>query len=128
MISAHLGALALVVGDILIRAVRLRLLVGDAWTRGLFSAVRINAYGDAASAVTPGRLGGDPARFFALRQAGVATPPAVVALGVEHVVDLSLAILVGLSVTVSSHRHVPLTLLEFGGKILFAALRQHRAL
>jgi uncharacterized membrane protein YbhN (UPF0104 family) len=100
VISGPLGALALVVGDILIRAVRLRLLVGDAWTSGLFSAVRITAYGDAASAVTPGRLGGDPARFFALRQAGVATPPAVVALGVEHVVDLSLAIFVGLSVTV----------------------------
>jgi glycosyltransferase 2 family protein len=100
VISPHLGALALVVGDILMRAARLRLLVGDAWNRGMFSAVRINAYGDAASAVTPGRLGGDPARFVALRQASVATPPAVVALGVEHVVDLSLAILVGLSVTV----------------------------
>jgi uncharacterized membrane protein YbhN (UPF0104 family) len=106
MIPAHLGALALVVADILIRAVRLRVLLGrasgpavdsPAQTVRFIPAVRVNAYGDAACAVTPGRVGGDPARFFALRGTGVATPPAVVALAVEHVVDMSLAILVALT-------------------------------
>ncbi len=50
-------------------------------------AARINAYGDAASAVTPARLGGDPARFLGFRRAGVETPRALAGLAVEALID-----------------------------------------
>ena len=50
-------------------------------------AVVVNAYGDAASSITPARLGGDPARFVGFRLSGVDTAAAVVALGVEIIID-----------------------------------------
>ena len=72
--SALLAALALCAADVAVRAVRLRLLVPGGSALRLWQAVTINAYGDAASAVTPGRLGGDPARFAGCRRAGIETP------------------------------------------------------
>ena len=81
----HLGALALCGADVLVRAIRLRLLVPGSLS--LWQATTINAYGDAASAVTPGRLGGDPARFFGFWRSGVAVPRAVAGLGVEALID-----------------------------------------
>src|SRR5439155_1668301 len=72
---------------VVVRAVRLRLLVpGDA-RLSLWQAVTINAYGDAASAVTPGRVGGDPARFLACRRAGVEAPRVLAGLAVEALID-----------------------------------------
>ena len=86
-LSAHLAALALCATDVVVRAVRLRLLVpGDA-RLSLWQAVTINAYGDAASAVTPGRVGGDPARFLACRRAGVEAPRVLAGLAVEALID-----------------------------------------
>lgn len=83
----------------LVRAVRLRLLLPGSLS--LWQAVTINAYGDAASAVTPGRLGGDPARFFGSWRSGVGTSRAVAGLGVEAVIDWVLlsvaAIVLGLA-------------------------------
>jgi uncharacterized membrane protein YbhN (UPF0104 family) len=87
---AHVVALGLVAGDVWIRAVRLRLLLGREQAPGLRRAIAINAYGDAASALTPARIGGEPARFVALKRADVTTPAAVVVLAAERVVDLSL--------------------------------------
>jgi len=97
--GAHAAALGLLLADILVRAARLRLLLGD-HPPPLRHAVAVNALGDAASAVTPARLGGEPARLVALSRYAVPLGPGVVALGVERLVDLSLAALVGAAVVV----------------------------
>jgi uncharacterized protein (TIRG00374 family) len=93
-VLVHPAALVLVGVDILLRAARLKLLLPSGAKLG--QAVAVNAVGDAASAVTPARLGGEAARFVGLRTIGIAAPRAVVTLGVERVVDLSLVGLVTL--------------------------------
>ncbi len=76
-----LGALAL---DVVVRAWRIQL---AAWTAGgglrFWPAVRLNLYGEAASTLTPNRLGGEAARFAGLTQAGLRPVTALVSLGVE---------------------------------------------
>jgi len=94
MTGAVLVALGLVAGDILVRALRLRVLLGAVAPRAVGSAVVVNAYGDAASAVTPARLGGEPARFFALRERKTPAAAALVVLATERVVDMGLAAVV----------------------------------
>jgi len=46
-------------------------------------AFRLNLYGEAASQLTPNRLGGEPARFLGLAEAGLRPVTAIVAIGVE---------------------------------------------
>jgi uncharacterized membrane protein YbhN (UPF0104 family) len=72
--------------DLAIRAVRLRVLASGT-TLTLGQAIAINAYGEAASAVTPARAGGDPARFVALLRDGVSAPRALAALATEMLID-----------------------------------------
>lgn len=81
----QLAALALFAADTVIRAIRLRVLVPGGVS--LWQAIAVNAYGDAAAAVTPARLGGDPARFVAFRRAGVDTPRSLAGLAVEALID-----------------------------------------
>ncbi len=88
-LAPHLVALALVVGDMLVRAARIRLLMPNA-RLSLWQAIAVNAYGEAAAAVTPARLGGDPARFLGFRRTGVDTPSALAGLGVETLIDWAL--------------------------------------
>lgn len=90
LITRHLAALGLCGLDIAVRAVRLRLLVCDPRRPALWPAVRVNAYGDAAAAITPARLGGDLARFLGLRHLGVDTPGTLVALGAERLLSWAL--------------------------------------
>jgi uncharacterized membrane protein YbhN (UPF0104 family) len=72
--------------DVAIRAVRLCVLApGTTLTLG--QAVAVNAYGEAASAITPARAGGDPARFVALLRDGVSAPRALAALATEMLID-----------------------------------------
>ena len=105
LLLAHLVALSLVVIDIVIRAWRIRLLVPGETVPTFWQTVTLNAYGEAASAVTPARLGGDPARFLGFRRSGVGTPAAIVALGAERALDwvIILAASVGLAVTQGGH-------------------------
>lgn len=84
LVAAGLG---LVVLEIAVRAWRLRRLLAPEQRPGFPAAVTINAYGDVASALTPGRLGGDPARFLGVRRAGIPTPAALVALASERIID-----------------------------------------
>src|SRR5437879_2805467 len=68
----HFLALALLALDSLFRAWRIQL---AAWTAGgrlsFADAFRLNLYGEAASQLTPNRLGGEPARFLGLAEAGL---------------------------------------------------------
>jgi uncharacterized membrane protein YbhN (UPF0104 family) len=100
MMLATAGALLLTAGDMAARALRLRVLLGPAEPRGLRAAVVVNALGDAASAVTPARLGGDPARFLALRGRGAPPAASAVVLATERVVDMGLVALVTAAATV----------------------------
>src|SRR5437879_8501685 len=78
----HLLALALLALDCLVRAWRIQL---AAWTAGgrlsFADALRLNLYGEAASQLAPNRLGGEPARFLGLAEAGLRPVTALVAIG-----------------------------------------------
>src|SRR6058998_1137293 len=80
----HFLALALLALDSLFRAWRIQL---AAWTAGgrlsFADAFRLNLYGEAASQLTPNRLGGEPARFLGLTEAGLRPVTGLVAIGVE---------------------------------------------
>jgi uncharacterized membrane protein YbhN (UPF0104 family) len=80
----HLLALVLLAVDSVVRAWRIQL---AAWTAGgrlsFNDAFRLNLYGEAASQLTPNRLGGEPARFLGLTEAGLRPVTAIVAIGVE---------------------------------------------
>jgi len=81
---SHLLALALLGVDCLVRAWRIQLAVWTAGGRLPFNdAFRLNLYGEAASQLTPNRLGGEPARFLGLAEAGLRPVTALVAIGVE---------------------------------------------
>src|SRR2546428_9645624 len=76
-------ALVLLALDSLFRAWRIQL---AAWTAGgrlsFFDAFRLNLYGEAASQLTPNRLGGEPARFLGLNEARLRPVTALVAIRV----------------------------------------------
>src|SRR2546429_6962822 len=81
---SHLLALGLLGVGWLVRAWRIQLAVWTAGGRLSFNdAFRLNLYGEAASQLTPNRLGGEPARFLGLHEAGLRPVTAIVAIGVE---------------------------------------------
>ncbi|HKW41883.1 MAG TPA: lysylphosphatidylglycerol synthase transmembrane domain-containing protein [Gemmatimonadales bacterium] len=80
----HLLSLALLGVDCIVRAWRIQLAVWTAGGRLSFNdAFRLNLYGEAASQVTPNRLGGEPARFLGLNEARIRPVTGIVAIGVE---------------------------------------------
>jgi uncharacterized membrane protein YbhN (UPF0104 family) len=88
----HLLALCLIALDCVTRAWRIQLAAwaavgprgGPTAVRLSFAdALRLNLYGEAASTLTPNRLGGEAARFLGLTWAGLRPVAALVALGVE---------------------------------------------
>ena len=94
--SAHLSALALLAIDCVVRAWRIQI---SAWTAGGYlgfrDALRLNFYGEAASTLTPNRLGGEPARFLGLNEAGVRPVTSLVAIGVEVAAEWPIFALAG---------------------------------
>ena len=70
--------------DCAARAGRIQLATWAAGGRLSFrDALRLNLYGEAASTLTPNRLGGEPARFLGMTWSGLRVVMALVALGVE---------------------------------------------
>ncbi len=93
---SHLLALALLAIDTLVRAWRIQLAVwASGGTLDFVSAVRLNLYGEAASALTPNRLGGEPARFLGLNEARVRPVKSLVAIGVEVTAEWPVFVLLG---------------------------------
>src|SRR2546425_5257717 len=105
LIIRHLLPLLALAFDVLVRAWRIQL---AAWTAGgrltFGDAVQLNLYGEAASTLTPNRLGGEPARFVGLTQAGLRPVTALVALGVEVAAEWPVFAL--MAVGVAAH-HLP---------------------
>src|SRR5687768_2699415 len=83
-VEAHLICLSLVAADFLARAWRIRWIMRGLGSRlPLKEALIINAFGDAACALTPLRLGGEPARLAGMLRSRVPAPAAFVAISLE---------------------------------------------
>jgi len=95
---SHALALALLAFDCVVRAWRIQLAVWTSGSRlGFQDALRLNLYGEAASTLTPNRLGGEPARFLGLNEARVRPVTSLVAIGVEVAAEWPVFMLVGVA-------------------------------
>ncbi len=95
LLQAHLICTALVVVDLVARTWRFQwILRGMRFRVPFMEVLALNTVGDAASAVTPLRLGGEPARLAALTHAKVPLSAGVVAAIVEVLVMWPLVIAV----------------------------------
>jgi uncharacterized membrane protein YbhN (UPF0104 family) len=84
LLQAHLICLGLVGADLLARAWRIQWLVRGLGQRiTLWDSFVLNAFGDAACALTPLRLGGEPARLAGMLRSRVPAPAAFVAISLE---------------------------------------------
>jgi uncharacterized membrane protein YbhN (UPF0104 family) len=84
LLQAHLVCLGLVGADLLARAWRIQWLVRGLGHRiSLWDSFVLNAFGDAACALTPLRLGGEPARLAGMLRSRVPAPAAFVAISLE---------------------------------------------
>src|SRR2546429_9216683 len=92
----HLLALTLLALDCLVRAWRIQLATWTSGARLSFGdAFRLNLYGEAASQLTPNRLGGEPARFLGLTEAGLRPVTGLVAIGGEGAGEWPVFLLAG---------------------------------
>lgn len=95
LLQAHLICIALVIVDLVTRAWRFQwILRGMRFKVSFMEVLALNTVGDAASAVTPLRLGGEPARLAALTHAKVPLSAGLVAAVVEVLVMWPLVIAV----------------------------------
>jgi uncharacterized membrane protein YbhN (UPF0104 family) len=82
--EAHLICLGLVAADLLARAWRIQWIVrGLGHRMTVKDAIVLNAFGDAACALTPLRIGGEPARVAGMLRTGVPAPAAFVGISFE---------------------------------------------
>ena len=88
----HVAALGLVLLDVIVRALRTRLLLPITISR----ALAVNTCGDAVAALTPGRVGGDPIRYLGYVRAGAPTPAILATFGIEIVADAVVLVAVGI--------------------------------
>jgi uncharacterized membrane protein YbhN (UPF0104 family) len=103
--QVHVICAALVALDLVARALRMRLLAG-----ALGHPVRLadtfaaNALGDAACALTPMRLGGEPARLAGLLRAGVPATATFVAIAFEAI---TMWPVIAAAIVFIAYRHAP---------------------
>lgn len=84
LLDATLVCLALVAVDLVARAWRIQWIVQGLGHRiGFWDSFVLNAYGDAACALTPLRIGGEPARLAGMLQSRVPATAAFVAISLE---------------------------------------------
>ena len=82
--EAHLVCLGLVGADLLARAWRIQWIVrGLGHRMTVKDALVLNAFGDAACALTPLRIGGEPARLAGMLRSGVPATAAFVGISLE---------------------------------------------
>jgi len=83
-LQAHLTCLGLVAADLLARAWRIQWIIRGLGHRiSLWDSFVLNAFGDAACALTPLRIGGEPARLAGMLRSRVPAPAAFVAISLE---------------------------------------------
>ncbi len=96
--SAHLLALGAVTFELTLRSAKIALSARACGIPLQFgTAARATLGGDFATAITPARVGAEPARYFVLREAGVPAARALLVLFLELFIELvSLVIIAGL--------------------------------
>jgi uncharacterized membrane protein YbhN (UPF0104 family) len=95
-IQAHLICLGLVALDFLVRAWRIQwIVVGLGHSMTVKDAFILNAFGDAACALTPLRIGGEPARLAGMLRSRVPAPAAFVAISLEVLAGWPVLIVAG---------------------------------
>lgn len=83
-VQAHLLCVALVAADLLARSWRIQWIVqGVGHRMSLWDSFVLNAFGDAACALTPLRIGGEPARLAGMLRTRVPATAAFVAISLE---------------------------------------------
>jgi uncharacterized membrane protein YbhN (UPF0104 family) len=83
-LQAHLICVALVVADLLARAWRIQWIIqGLGYRLSVKDALVLNAFGDAACALTPLRIGGEPARLAGMLRSRVPATAAFVGISLE---------------------------------------------
>ncbi|MEO8295345.1 MAG: lysylphosphatidylglycerol synthase transmembrane domain-containing protein [Gemmatimonadota bacterium] len=83
-LAAHATCTLLVITDFVVRALRIKWLTkGVGYRLSFRDAFSVNALGDAASAVSPLRIAGEPARLGAMLRAGVPATAAFVTITYE---------------------------------------------
>ena len=83
-LQAHLICILLVVVDLLARAWRIQWIIqGLGHRMSVKDAFILNAFGDAACALTPLRIGGEPARLAGMLRSRVPAPAAFVGISLE---------------------------------------------
>ncbi len=93
LLAAHLICLALVAVDLVTRAWRFQwILLGMRTPISFRDAFVVNAVGDAAAAITPNRLGGEPARLAATVYADVPAAASFVGITIELMVTMPIII------------------------------------
>ncbi|NOT09132.1 MAG: hypothetical protein HOP28_13110 [Gemmatimonadales bacterium] len=96
LLLSHAVAVALLAADYAARTIRLRRLVGAAGgSIGRFDALSVNAWADLGAALTPMRIGGEPARLAGLRLARVPLGASVTALAAEVATAAPITVLIG---------------------------------
>lgn len=95
-VQAHLVCVALVAADLLARAWRIQWIVrGLGHPVSLWDSFVLNAFGDAASALTPLRLGGEPARLAGLLRSRIPATAAFVAISLEALASAPVLLVAG---------------------------------
>lgn len=101
MLTANLLCVALVITDLVARALRIQWLLHGTHCRiTFFDALAINGIGDVAAAVTPNRIGGEPARLGGEVLSKVPVAAGIVAIAIETLVMWPVNIAVGLFLAV----------------------------
>ncbi|MBP2648117.1 MAG: Lysylphosphatidylglycerol synthase region [Gemmatimonadetes bacterium] len=94
---AHAICLALVAADLVARTYRLQWLALGVGSRLTFAeSLRINAFADAGSTLTPMRVGGEPARLGGMLACGIPATASFVAIAYEVITAWPVLIAVGL--------------------------------
>jgi uncharacterized membrane protein YbhN (UPF0104 family) len=95
-VAAHVTCFALVVLDLVARTYRLQWLTLGVGSRLTFmESLRINAFADAGSTLTPMRVGGEPARLGGMLACGVPATASFVAIAYEVITAWPVLIAVG---------------------------------
>jgi uncharacterized membrane protein YbhN (UPF0104 family) len=94
--TAHAVCLGLFTADHLLRAWRIQVLAKGLRNRVRFlNAFTLNAASDAASALTPLKVGGEPIRFGGLINAGLNVSDTIALISVEAIIEWAVVITVG---------------------------------
>jgi uncharacterized membrane protein YbhN (UPF0104 family) len=120
-LTAHLICVALVAIDLLVRAWRIQWIVQGLGHRiTAKDAFVLNAFGDAACALTPLRIGGEPARLAGMLRSGVPATAAFVGISLEALAAWPVIIL---AAGWLAWEYAPAWWMEVGPKLSAAAER-----